>query len=318
MGFLAGVVAEINRQEDAQTRADEFMMELLERRKNQIIPDLQERIANRTEKANQAVARVELAHSLGLSKEAAAVLERSGQLSFELEQLSKLGSKNLNREWLKTLSEHIVESVEPDKAASALKYILQGDLSGRESMNRTLVNALWNAESAEEFNIGITDAMSNMTEGSGPSIMPVEYSSRGAGIITPSERSSIQTTIAKSMANTLGVQLNFDNSGQYVGFQGDDAGAAQEILNNAFDIFLEVNNDPNFLGDPQSVINPLVDRMRTLQANNVPLNEIAQNKYFEVTEANQEPGANGGSENLLDNLTGPGDPLDEILNGGRN
>jgi hypothetical protein len=317
MGFLAGVVAEINRQEDAKTRADEFMMELLERRKNQIIPELQERIEKRTEKANQAVARVELAHSLGLSKEAAAVLERSGQLSFELEQLSKLGSKNLNREWLNTLSEHIVESVEPDKAAAALKYVLQGDLSGRESMNRTLVNALWNAESAEEFNIGITDAMSNMTEGSGPSIMPVEYSSRGAGIVTPSERSSIQNTIAKSMANTLGVQLQFSPNGEYVGFQGEDQGAAQEILNNAYDIFLEVNNDPSFLGDPQSVINPLVDRMRILQANGIPLNEIAQNKYFEITETNQEPGDTGGSENLLDDLTGSRDPLDEILNGGR-
>ena len=315
MGFLKGVVAEINRQEDAAIRAEEFMQTLLERRKNNIIPVIEARMKARKEKSDAAVARVDAAEAFGLSREAAAVLERSGQLSIELENLAKLGPKELNKEYLKTLSKYIVEAVEPDKVESAVKYILQGDLSGKESMNLTLVNALWNAESAEEFNAAVSTTMSNLTTGSGPTITPVEYSSRGAGIITPSERSSIQTTIAKSMANTLGVQLNFDNSGQYVGFQGEDAGAAQEILNNAFDVFLEVNNDPNFLGDPQSVINPLVDRMRVLQANNTPLNEIAKNKYFVIPETNQEP--SGGSDDLLNDLTGPVDPLDEILNGGR-
>ena len=45
MGFLAGVVSEINRQEDAKERADRFTKELLERRKNILIPQIAERMA---------------------------------------------------------------------------------------------------------------------------------------------------------------------------------------------------------------------------------------------------------------------------------
>ena len=51
MGFLAGVVGELNRREDAAERREEFMMNLLERRKAAIIPQILDRIQKRNEKA---------------------------------------------------------------------------------------------------------------------------------------------------------------------------------------------------------------------------------------------------------------------------
>jgi hypothetical protein len=90
MGFLAGVVAEINRQEDAATRAEEFMMSLLEKRKAQILPELMSRIEARKEKAQKRAARVSTAVGFGLTEEAAAVLESSGDLDTLLVRLNKL------------------------------------------------------------------------------------------------------------------------------------------------------------------------------------------------------------------------------------
>ena len=90
MGFLAGVVGELNRREDAAERREEFMMNLLEKRKAAVLPQIMDRIEKRKEGAKIRAARVQTAVSFGMTDEAAAVLESSGNLDGLLARLNKL------------------------------------------------------------------------------------------------------------------------------------------------------------------------------------------------------------------------------------
>ena len=67
MGFLAGVVGELNRREDAAERREEFMMNLLEQRKAAVLPQIMDRLANRNEGAKLRAATVNIAASFGQS-----------------------------------------------------------------------------------------------------------------------------------------------------------------------------------------------------------------------------------------------------------
>lgn len=303
MGFLAGVVSEINRQEDAKERADRFTKELLERRKNILIPQIAERMAKRDAAVDAARNRVSTGISLGLTKDAAAILESSGQLGMELERLADLNKKgDLNKEYLKTVSEKIVESTDPDKAQAALKYVLQGSLSG--DANDAVINALWFAESDEELVSGIQEAYKGMASsaGAGPSITARQYTTRGAEIFSPSDRSSTQTTIAKSLSARLGLEINYDSNGNFISFQGEDAGAAEEILNNALDIYVEYRSNPEYLGDPFDVINPIGDNITILGDKGYSLQEIAQNKTFDV-DVPEKPKTPGTGDDVVQDYT---------------
>lgn len=303
MGFLAGVVSEINRQEDAKERADRFTKELLERRKNILIPQIAERMAKRDAAVDAARNRVSAGISLGLTKDAAAILESSGQLGMELERLADLNKKgDLNKDYLKTVSEKIVESTDPDKAQAALKYVLQGSLSG--DANDAVINALWFAESDEELVSGIQEAYKGMASsaGAGPSIAARQYTTRGAEIFSPSDRSSTQTTIAKSLSARLGLEINYDSNGNFISFQGEDAGAAEEILNNALDLYVEYRSNPEYLGDPFDVINPIGDNITILGDKGYSLQEIAQNKTFDV-DVPEKPKTPGTGEDVVQDYT---------------
>ena len=302
MGFLAGVVKEINRQEEIEIRSKEFMAELLERRKNNIIPQLMEREQRRRAKKAEISNRVATADGLGLSPKAASILEMSGQLQLQIERLKDLELKGkLNKDNLKTLSEYIVESAGEENAEAALNFVLQGDLSGNADMEVELSNALWAAQDPAQFELAMEDYFSsNMSEGSGPTITPVAFSNRGASIITPTERSSAQNTIAKSMANSLGLKLNYDPNGNFTSFQNDDDGSAQLILNNAFDLWEQAYKAPDEIGDPTSIINPIVENVGILQSKGFSLADIAQNPSFDTSM--------GGEDDTI----GPVDPVVDV------
>jgi hypothetical protein len=327
MGFLAGVLGEVNRREDAAERRQEFLATLLERRKTAIIPELMKRAEKRNETLSAARSRVATAVGLRMSQEAAAILEASGQLELELERLIDLNKKGeLNKDNLKVISEKIVESTDPEKASAALKYVLQGDLNA--DVNDTLVNALWFAGSEEEFTEGLQAAYAGMASsaGTGPSIAAREYSTRGAQIYTPSERSSTQSTIARSLGARLGLQVTYDSNGNFVGFQGDNEGAAEEILNNVLDIYTEYRTDPEYMGDPMDIINPIGDNITVLTQKGYDLAEIAQNRTFDVDVPEKAKPPSGGTGDVVQEYTvnrGQNytqeviqDVFDQTLNGG--
>jgi len=286
MGFFAGVVEELNRIEDRGERRAEFMAALLEKRKNTVIPTLVERLNAEKEDLAERRERVQQAQVLGLSKKAAAVLESSGALELELDRLTKLHENNeLNKEALKKISEQIINAVPEEKVADALDYIIKGDLTFTDmpSQNDTLIAAMYNATTVDEFTQAYTKAITPLQKSTVKRIQPFDYTTRGADVITPSERSSIQTTIAKSIADTLGVSVIPDANGNFLRFQGDDRDAAQTVLNNAYNMYEALYESPTYFDSPTKIINDINTRINVLRRNDQSVDQIARNPTFDTS-----------------------------------
>lgn len=199
MGFLAGVVAEINRQEDAATRADEFMMELLEKRKNQILPELMERIQKRTEKVAEREARVDMATGIGFSRRAAEALELTGQLEFQLANIAELG-RNLDPTYIENLTAGLEERIENDEdLAAAISAGLSGPLDTEEDRSQAFIRA-YQATDAASFDEELADLIS-YTGGSMPSYdTPFKITAGKGAKVNPSDANNIRKQINEALA----------------------------------------------------------------------------------------------------------------------
>lgn len=80
MGFFAGFVEEMRRSDDKEERRKEFMQQLLETRRNTVIPYVLNQIAAETELRREETQRINGLVRAGLSIESAVGLQRSGQL----------------------------------------------------------------------------------------------------------------------------------------------------------------------------------------------------------------------------------------------
>ncbi len=224
MGFLAGVVAEINHQEDVKRRADEYMRELLEKRKAVIIPELMERIQDRTEKVAERTARIDYAQSFGLSKQSSVALEMSGQLEFELAKLEKIGKDKVSENYIKSLDTFITNNVDSNeklaKGIAAGIEAMSEDMSDTDAMS-ALMDAL-NATTDEEFSESVTGV--NVRTPSLPSTTDFEYRQTAGTRIETSELSRMEKQIASSLETTFGGGYKLVGEGDltYIRFDNDE------------------------------------------------------------------------------------------------
>ena len=111
--------------------------------------------------------------------------------------------------------------------------------------------------------------------------------------MTPSKRSSAQTTIAKSIADSLGLNVETDANGNFMRFQGEDKDKAMTVLNNALDRYQELYESPTYFDDPTKIINEIGRRVNVLKQKGLDVNQISQNPYFdlefEMTEVPIDP-----------------------------
>ena len=224
MGFLAGVVAEINYQEDVKRRADEYMRELLEKRKAVIIPELMERIQDRTEKVAERTARIDYAQSFGFTKQTSVALEMSGQLEFELAKLEKIGKDKVSENYIKSLDTFITNNVDSNeklaKGIAAGIEAMSEDMSDTDAMS-ALMNAL-NATTDEEFSESVTGV--NVRSPSLPSTTDFEYRQTAGTRIETSELSRMEKQIASSLETTFGGGYKLVGEGDltYIKFDNDE------------------------------------------------------------------------------------------------
>ena len=228
MGFLKGVVAEIDRQEDAATRAEEFMMSQLDKLKGVIIPELMEKIKTRTENAAETKARIDFAQSLGLSERSAYALEVTGQLEFELATLQQLDKNDkVAKNFIKTLDATITSQIDNDediaKGISAGIAAMKKNMTAQDSTN-ALMKAMY-ATTRDEFE----DAMEGVTVKTitMPEVEDFEYRPTGGrAMIDSSELNRMDQRIAQSLQTTFGqgYEVDPERAGGlgYISFVDDD------------------------------------------------------------------------------------------------
>lgn len=263
MGFLAGVVGEINRQEDAQTRADEFMMSLLEKRKGMILPELIARIEARKEKAQKRAARVSAGVGFGLTEEAAAVLESSGDLDTLLARLTKLQEdpdKTISRSGIERLSEAVVANLKPEKIASAMAYALDMGYAEDPTSDK-LIEAIY-ANTQEDFETALTPLLGAAAGGgaASPDIDRFRVNPMALTSMDSTKTAKVQKQLEASLASQLGGTYNRETNN--VVWQNPDA--AGEIIQNAVEYFKVQISDPLIQKDEIDVYQEIFDKINFL------------------------------------------------------
>ena len=286
MSYARGILNSRYRKEDQEAELARFQAKLLESRKTTLIPALMERIGKFREEAAESRNRVSTAEKLGFSKEAAVILEVDGQLSMHLEKLSKLGPDELNKNQLKTISKTITESLPEAKVAQAMNYVLQGDLSfkGLTDGPDVALAALWNS-GEEEFYESFSKLSSSMQRSPSPDLDVGEFTSRPAVNLSLSDRTSANNNIARNISATLGLGLVYDTNGNVVGFQGADSDQAQIVLNNAFDVYENLYNNPTNFSNPSESINKIANTIQLLKQQGNTIQQIAANPTFELSSS---------------------------------
>jgi len=285
MGFLAGVVGEINRQEDAQTRAEEFMMELLERRKGQILPELMERIRNRTEKVAERQARVDLATSIGFSERAAQALELTGQLEFQLANIAQLGDR-LDPTYIGNLTAGLEERIDNDEdLAAAVAAGLSGPLDTEEDRSQAFIRA-YQATNAASFDEELANLIS-YTGGSMPSYdTPFKLTPRKGVKVSPSDANNIERQIKNALAVMYRDKFQQNAEGEW-GLKPDVEGGAEvnflfnQMVNKATEMAQSPFNTLSTVGATQYIvekIQPALGLNATTVADNLD-NALTDNTF---------------------------------------
>lgn len=284
MSYARGILNAIYRKEDQEAELARFKEKLLESRKTTLIPALMERIGRFKEEVAESKNRVSTAENLGFSKEAAVILEIDGQLSLQLEKLSKLDPDELNKKQLKIISNTIVESLPEEKVAQAMNYVLQGDLSftGLTDGPDVALAALWNS-GEEEFYKSLSKLSRLMTDQRipAPDLDVGEFTSRSAFSMSLSERTALNNNLKAQIGPALGLSIVKLADGT-LGFQGKDPDQAQIVLNNAMDVYDNLYNNPTYLDNPNTTITKIADKIYQLRKQGYTTEQIAANPYFEL------------------------------------
>lgn len=201
--------------------------------------------------------RVSRASRLGMSREAAVVLELSGQLEFELERMEDLNKKgDLNKDGLRILSEAIMEQIPPEEQAAALKYIVEGPmkLDDVNDIQNELINAAFSAKGPE----GVEKVFGKISSADlgAPTISSTTFSNRPMEVLTSEEANRIKSTISRNVAGLFGAQLVRLDSGDF-SMTGPNAAQAQRISNEMYREFTKAYNDPSITGSSLDIIDGL-------------------------------------------------------------
>jgi len=286
MGFLSGVVGELNRQEDKAARREEFMMDLLEKRKAAILPQLMDRIEKRNAAVAERSARVKTANvKYGITTEAAAVLESTGELSPLLESLRE--EKTVSTSAIETLSETAVANLKPEQIGAAMKYAFSAGYAS-EPTSEKLVEAIY-ANTQEEFSSAMETLMGSATGGGGkaPSINRLGVNRSAFGTISETRIANIRKNIEDSLASRLGYDPNKSTKDGYV---WTDPESATDILNNAERFYIEQITDVVAQRNPEDIMRQIVTSVEYLKDDsNYSLDDIAELPQFPIEGVTPKP-----------------------------
>jgi hypothetical protein len=127
LGFWAGANAFLEEKEAQKIKREEFLMEQLEKTKSLVIPELIARLDKKKagqEERKSRVAQAQLMYKF--SRRSALALEKTGQLEFELEKLSKMDVSGKYIEELTGMIENKLDPKDPDYDEILAKAVQAG------------------------------------------------------------------------------------------------------------------------------------------------------------------------------------------------
>lgn len=259
MGFsFVGANRAIRDIEDRKERREQFMMGLMEKRKAVLIPELIKRYDEVNAKAQAKTTRLKTAKSLGLSTEAASVLEASGELEVFVERLAKIEDLPTSR--VRDLSEAIVSSLPEEKVSQALNYALDTGVV-QDPTSDGLIDVLY-ANTEEDLTSAFSKAMSGISGPTAdrPAIAPLDINTAALKPMDSQETARVRKNVEESLKGV--VEHTIDDAGNII---WKDPASASTIIDNAVKYYARVARDPLVRADPIDVINRINESTRRLK-----------------------------------------------------
>ena len=267
LALKVGFADAIQKSEDRQAAKEERIQKLNDAKRQWLFTTYQEGKSARAKSVAARSAAIKQARNYGFTKEAAMLLEASGELATQndrLKQLKKAGK--LDTDQVSKMSEMVMASLKDRPVAeknAALNYIAQGDLNfgSASEFEDEFVNAIFSADpdSLKKATKLYSDVMAG-GGGGGLNFGPSGLSSRSFGDYDTTLSLSVDKLIANKVSGFFG-ENTITIDGGMVSYKGDNAIAAQKLFNGMSKMAKANYYDPSVGGDWKASIDVMADNL---------------------------------------------------------
>ena len=212
-------------------------------------------------KRSEKMSKIQLAGNFGISKEAAVIMDASGDLDVALNHLSKLKPTEINRNNVKAISETVLSKY-PEEVRSQIlaNSLLLGTDFPPEDLEMQLAMAAFDPdkkiEDIEKIYSKIPSDSSNIK------IPSANVPLRSAVNVPPSEMNTVNKVIKNSLDGIIGDFQSDTNTWVW-----EDPDAGNRIIRELQDVYRDVYADTTYGGNPldilSDVINNVSDQIRS-------------------------------------------------------
>lgn len=208
-------------------------------------------------KRSEKMSKIQLAGNFGISKEAAIIMDASGDLDVALNHLSKLKPTEININNVKAISETVLSKY-PEEVRSQIlaNSLLLGTDFPPEDLEMQLAMAAFDADKKIEDIYKIYNQIPS--DSSNIKIPSANVPLRSAVNIPPSDMNTVNKLIVNGLDRIIG---NFNSDmDEWV---WDDPDNGSRILAELQNVYREAYSSPYYSGDPELALYKAIDSVRT-------------------------------------------------------
>jgi len=326
-----GLAQKIDRDRETKASFNERLLDLNNKKREWLFQSYMTGTADRKKSVKARASMIKQAVTDGFSKESAMLLEASGELGDHLSRIADLRQKGkYNRERVKRMDSLVMESLKDrsdEEKTTALNYLRQGDLNYQDEskFQDEFINAIFSAnpESLQKATEIYSNVMSS--GGGGLDFGPTGLSTRVLGDYDITMRSGINKLIEDKVEGIFG-SSTFVRDGNTLRLVGENAPAAQDLLNEMSVVVRNQYYDPSQGGDWKDVIdimamNLSAQREAGLKVKEFKVSTLNPNDFKKTLPNYSNNNNNNNNDDDDDNTTvvgGPesitNDPYSKILN----
>jgi len=281
VGFRLGFAKAYN---DDVAEKKKYLAELNNAKREWLFKTGLEKLESVRTESKAKAQRVGMAERYGFDREAALILEETGELTDILQRITK-EDKTVDTEYVKTLSRAVVESVPADRVGQAVNYAL--DIDAQEKLTGDkLIDIIFSATDEEGF-AKAAQTVAGIGSGAASRSMP----RLGLNLEPLTQKSPVDSKqqysfVSSMISPLLGAKLTDSGNWSF----GSDETQKQAIVNSIYEAYTNRINDVFNKSSSEEIILELSSNLHSLISNELNtsdiLNVLDQKPLFDFDRSN--------------------------------
>lgn len=201
------------------------------------------------EKREGRVAKIRMAEGFGFTREAAIILDASGQLDSQLSRLSKMDDSDINRENIRRISEVVVQKVSPEHRAEILQTMASQNTNfdSAEIADR-FINAVYS--SAEGSLEKAQSILAEFDSDTPVATEPLDLGFRGLKTMTPGDTNTVNKLVDNVISSNFGNLVKRDPQTNTLTYEGEAAPQVGRIRRQLIEAYEDMYYNPEYRQSP--------------------------------------------------------------------